>query len=138
MNQINGNQSNNQEIPEDYYTGNWVTVVNKKKVKREKRLARRNKEDKEDQLRALKEKKIEERKNAPLWYEKDSWQHKVLTDQYVMEDGVSLKDKYELDQLIDLYKNAKNNYRINGVCYRLMKVINIDEWDKIKDKVTIK
>jgi len=138
MNQINGNQSNNQEIPEDYYTGNWVTVVNKKKVKREKRLARRNKEDKEDQLRALKEKKIEERKNAPLWYEKDSWQHKVLTDQYVMEDGVSLKDKYELDQLIELYKNAKNNYRINGVCYRLMKVINIDEWDKIKDKVTIK
>ena len=138
MNQINGNQSNNQEIPEDYYTGNWVTVVNKKKVKREKRLARRNKEDKEDQLRVLKERKIEERKNAPLWYEKDSWQHKVLTDQYVMEDGVSLKDKYELDQLIELYKNAKNNYRINGVCYRLMKVINIDEWDKIKDKVTIK
>lgn len=138
MNQKNGNQSNNQEIPEDYYAGNWVTVVNKKKVKREKRLARRNKEDKEDQLRDLKEKKIDERKNAPLWYEKDSWQHKVLTDQYVMEDGVSLKDKYELDQLIDLYKNAKNNYRINGVCYRLMKVINIDEWDKIKDKVTIK
>ena len=48
MSQTNESHSVNEQIPDDYYTGEWITVVNKKKLKREQRLARRNKENKED------------------------------------------------------------------------------------------
>jgi len=29
--------NNDQNIPDDYYSGEWIKVVNKKKVKREER-----------------------------------------------------------------------------------------------------
>ena len=125
----------NEKIPDDYYTGEWITVVNKKKLKRKKRLERRAKEQKEENIQRLREKKIEERKNAKLWYDETSWQHKVLTGKMKFNDGTSIIEKYELNELVTLYESAKNNYRKNGVCYKLMKVLSKDEWEKIKDTV---
>ena len=127
--------NNDQKIPDDYYSGEWIKVVNKKKMKREERLKRREKEAKENYLRKLKEKKIEERKNAKLWYDEESWQQKILNEQIVYEDGQSLTEKYEISELIEMFKNAKNNYRKNGIFYKLMKVITKEEWENIKDKV---
>jgi len=127
--------NNDQNIPDDYYSGEWIKVVNKKKVKREERLKRREKEAKENYLKKLKEKKIEERKNAKLWYDEESWQQKILNEQIIYEDGQSLTEKYEISELVELFKNAKNNYRKNGVFYKLMKVITKEEWEKIKDNV---
>ena len=127
--------NNDKKIPDDYYSGEWIKVVNKKKVKREERLKRREKEAKEFYLKKLKEKKIEERKNAKLWYDEESWQQKILNEQIIYEDGQSLTEKYEISELVELFKNAKNNYRKNGVFYKLMKVITKEEWEKIKDNV---
>lgn len=121
--------------PDDYDTGNWIKVVNKRKVKRKKRLARRNNEANDEYIRRLKEKKINERKNAELWYDVNSWQHKILSDQLCFKDGGSISDKYNCSELIELYKNANNNYRKNGIYSKLFRVITKEEWEIIKDQV---
>jgi hypothetical protein len=121
--------------PDDYNTGNWIKVVNKNKVKREKRYARRNKEDNDEYIKRLREKKINDRNNAELWYDAKSWQHNVLSEQLYLEDEGSISDKYNLSDLIELYKNAENNYRKNGIYTKLMRIITQEEWEKIKDQV---
>ena len=138
MSEVKENETNNEVIPDDYYTGNWIKVVNKKKLKRQQRLERRKLEAKEENIKRLRQKKIEERKNAKLWYDETSWQHKVLTNKLQLNDGTSLDEKYEIKELMGLYENAKNNYRKNGVCYKLMKVISKEEWENIKGNVVEK
>ena len=128
--------NNNMNVkPDDYDTGIWIKVVNKKKVKREEKLARLKLDDKEEYIKKLKEKKLEERKNAECWYDANSWQHKILSEQLSFKDGDSISDKYNLSELIESYKNAKNNYRRNGIFSKLMRVITKEEWEEIANQV---
>ena len=123
------------EKPEDYDTGNWIKVVNKKRLKREKRIAAREKDEKINELKRLREKKIEERKNAPLWYNEESWQYKVLNNKYKFEDGISVVEKYKLEELVQMYSEARNNYRKNGITGKLLRILTNAEWEKIKDEI---
>lgn len=123
------------EKPADYDTGEWITVVNKKKLKREKKRAENEKLSKIEELKRLRKKKIEERKNAPLWYDDKSWQYKVLTNKYKFKDGTSVVEKYKLEELVQMYSEAKNNYRKNGVTGKLLRILTKTEWENIKENV---
>lgn len=123
------------EKPADYDTGEWITVVNKKKLKREKKRAENEKLSKIEELKRLRKKKIEERKNAPLWYNDKSWQYKVLTNKYKFKDGTSVVEKYKLEELVQMYSEAKNNYRKNGVTGKLLRILTKTEWENIKENV---
>ena len=123
------------EKPADYDTGEWITVVNKKKLRREKKRAENEKLSKINELKKLRNKKIEERKNALLWYDSNSWQNKVLTNKYKFKDGTSVVEKYKLEELVQMYSEAKNNYRKNGVCGKMLKILTKLEWDNIKNDV---
>jgi len=123
------------ERPDDYDKGKWIKVVNKKRIKNRQRLARRNKEKKEELLRNLKEKKIEERKKTELWYNETSWQYKILTNQYTFDDNKTVLEKYNLLELGENYNKAKNNYKKNGVFGKLMRIITKEEWEKIKEEI---
>jgi len=128
--------NNNMNVkPDDYDTGIWIKVVNKKKVKREEKLARLKLDDKEEYIKKLKEKKLEERKNAECWYDTNSWQHKILSEQLSFKDGDSISDKYNLSELIESYKNAKNNYRRNGIFSKLMRIITKEELEEIANQI---
>ena len=130
------NTSNNLNVkPDDYDTGVWIKVVNKKKVKREEKLAKLNLDDKEEYIRKLKEKRLEERKNAECWYDVNSLQHKILTEQLSFKDGGSISDKYNLSELIESYKNAKNKYRKNGIFSKLMRIITKEELEEIANQI---
>lgn len=123
------------EKPADYDTGEWITVVNKKKLKREKKRAENEKLSKVEELKRLRKKKIEERKNAPLWYDDKSWQYKVLTNKYKFKNGTSVVEKYKLEELVQMYSEAKNNYRKNGVTGKLLRILTKTEWENIKENV---
>ena len=45
--------------------------------------------------------------------------------------------KYNLEKLKLEYLNSDSNYKKNNCFKRLMKVINNEEWEKIKDNVQI-
>ena len=120
-------------IPDDYYTGEWIEVVNKNKQRKLKRKQNREKEAKVEELKKLREKKIEERKNAPLWYDSNTWQYKILTGKYKFQDGTSLIEKYNLEELHQSYMKARNNYKRNGICGKLMRIVTKAEWELIKD-----
>lgn len=121
-----------EDKPDDYDTGNWIKVVSK----REKNLNKKKSSDKKQILiQKLKQKRKEERKSIKAWYDENSWQHKVLNNTYIFEDGSSILEKYDLLKLAELYKTASDNYKKNGIFNRLMKVITKEEWNKIKSNV---
>lgn len=120
------------EKPDDYDTGDWVKVVNK----RYRNLNKKKSSDKKQNLiQKLKDKRKEERKNIKPWYDEKSWQHKLLKNSYLFEDGTSVLEKYNLIKLGELYKKASDNYKVNGIFNRLMKVVTKEEWMKIKNNV---
>lgn len=122
-------------IPDDYYTGEWIEVVNKNKLKKLKRQQDREKAEKLDEIKKLREKKIEERKNAPLWYDSNTWQFKILTGRYKFQDGSSLIEKYNLEELHESYMKARNNFKKNGICGKLMRIVTKAEWELIKNNL---
>lgn len=123
------------EKPADYDTGEWITVVNKKKLRRQKKKAENEKLSKMEELKRLRKKKIEERKNAPLWYDEKSWQYKVLNNKFKFKDGSSVVEKYKLEELVQMYSEAKNNYRKNGICGKMLRLLTKSEWENIKENV---
>ena len=73
-----------------------------------------------------------------LWYDENSWQYKLITDQYVFNDNSSVLEKYDLLYLKSLFINEKNNF-IKNKCYiKLMLYITNTEWNIIKNLVTIR
>ena len=123
------------EKPADYDTGEWITVVNKRKLRRNKKNAENEKLSKMEELKRLRKKKIEERKNAPLWYDEKSWQYKVITNKFMFKDGSSVVEKYKLEELVQMYSEAKNNYRKNGICGKMLRLLTKSEWENIKENV---
>lgn len=123
------------ESKNEYYIGDWIKVVNKKKLKREKSKKEKEKNQKIETLSKIKQKKIEERKKANLWYDENSWQYKVITEKVKFKDGTSITEKYNLGELVKMYSEAKNNYRKNGITGKMLRIITKSEWNDIKDNV---
>ena len=123
------------EKPLDYNTGEWITVVNKSRLKREKRKKKNEKMSKMENLKNLRAMKIEERKNVNLWYDSNSWEYKVLTNKYKFNDGSSVVEKYNLEELVQMYSKAKSNYKKNGITRKMLGILTKSEWENIKNDV---
>lgn len=126
---------NPSEPPEDYYTGEWILVGAKRAEKKKLKKHSIEIEKKKIDFQKMKEKKIEERKNAKLWYNEYSWQHRLITNCFTFKDGSSLILKYNLQQLMEEYETAKSNYRKNGVITKMMRIVTREIWLSIKDDV---
>lgn len=68
------------------------------------------------------------KKIVKCWYDNNSWQHNVLTDQFIYEDGTTVLNKYNISELKLKYENSKSNYEKNNCFKELMKVINEQTW----------
>jgi hypothetical protein len=82
-------------------------------------------------------KKINQRNtHVGLWYNDQSWQHKLVNNLYVFKDtSMSVLEKYDLLYVEKMFKNAKNNYKRNKAYHKLMKTITLNEWDIISEFV---
>ena len=109
----------------------WTTVSYKK---------RSNNTKKEDNKK-LKNKRINkefDKTKVKLWYDKDSWQHNVLINNYIYEDNTDVSSKFDLSELVEEYSKAKSNYDKNGVIRKLTKVVNDEKWNTESLLVTLK
>ena len=128
--------NNSEHNPDDYYKGNWSVAKSKKTKYFERKKMNQVNNEKNEIIRKIKEKKIEERKNAKLWYNENTWQFKVLNNKYAFSNGETLVEKYNLESLVESYSRAKNNYRKNGISSKLMKIIPVEDWKKIQNNLT--
>ena len=72
------------------------------------------------------------RKDTNLWYDENSWQHKILTNQLKYEDGKTVSEKFGLDNICKRYLDSKNNFHKNRNFKDLMKVITREVWNEEK------
>lgn len=72
------------------------------------------------------------RKDTNLWYDENSWQHKVLTNQLKYEDGKTVSEKFNLENICKRYLDSKNNFHKNKNFKDLMKIITHEIWKKEK------
>ncbi len=72
------------------------------------------------------------RKDSNLWYDEDSWQHKILTNQLKYEDGKTVSEKFGLENICKRYSDSKNNFHKNRNFKDLMKVITREVWNEEK------
>ena len=72
------------------------------------------------------------RKDTKLWYNEDSWQHKVLTHQFKYDDGKTVSQKFELDEICERYSKSKNNFHKNRNFKDMMKVLTEAIWNEEK------
>ena len=105
----------------DNNEGEWITVTSKK--------SRRNKNNNN-------KRKPFDKTKVKLWYDTNSWQHKVLTNSFTYEDGKTVLDKFSLAEMHDKYILTKSNYDKNYFCKKLMRVISEDKWNQEKELVT--
>ena len=102
--------------------GEWITVTSKKKKK--------NKGD--TYLLPFDKTKVK------LWYDTSTWQHKVLTNSYIYNDGSTVLDKFNLTDMHDRYIITQSNYDKNYFCKKLMRVISEYKWKDEESLVTEK
>ena len=95
--------------------GEWKTYNSKKKSDNSK-----------------KPRDIAPKKIVKCWYDNNSWQHKILTDQFIYDNGESVLKKFNIIDLKSKYETSKNNYEKNNCFKDLMKVINEQTWKKEK------
>lgn len=103
----------------------WTTVSYKKKS------TKNNSKGTFDSKRKPKSKRMNkdfDKTKVKLWYDNNSWQHNVLTNNYEYEDGTNVLSKFNISNLFDEYNKAESNYDKNNVVRKLTKVINDDKW----------
>ena len=72
------------------------------------------------------------RKDTKLWYDEDSWQHKVLTHQFKYDNGKTVSQKFELEEICERYSQSKNNFHKNRNFKDMMKVLTEAIWNEEK------
>lgn len=105
----------------------WTSVTNNKKSKKDKI---NNKKFNNIPKKYNKEREFDKSK-VKLWYDNNSWQHNILIDNYEYEDNSSVMSKFELEDLVELYKKANTNYDKNNVVRKLTKRLNDEKWKEI-------
>lgn len=83
----------------------------------------------------LEEKKIKNK--VKLWYDKNTWQYKLIKNQYIFEDKKSVLEVYDLLYLHKKYLKATNNFIKNKCFMKMMLVITQLEWNNIKNLVKL-
>lgn len=97
--------------------GEWNYVRSKKEIDKEKIRNKKN---------------IQKVRDTRLWYNNFSWQHKVLTNAYKYDDGRTVLNKFNLDNLNEEYINANSNFEKNNIFKKLMSVVTRDIWNEEK------
>jgi hypothetical protein len=107
----------------------WISVTNNKKLKKNKTDHKQYNNKKYNKEREFDKSKVK------LWYDNNSWQHNILIDNYEYEDNSSVMSKFELEDLVELYKKADTNYDKNNIVRKLTKRLNDEKWKEISVNV---